>query len=353
MPRKRKDHKDLWLPSRVYRGKSAYEFHPKGGGAIKLVELVKDHAGNIIENDQIKHAVITAKIQAEADMVSREDMSWLIDMHFGSVQFKELSETTKKNDLIKINRVKKVFGRMLPHDVTSGHIRMYMDEVGEKSKSSANRDHGLLSRIFNWAKERNLVRENPVHGVKKFSEKPRDRYVEDWEYWLVYEASLQSSYPWVAPQMEIAYLCRMRSNEVRGILIDKHLQEDGIFVQRGKGSKNEITAWSDRLRKAVTDADLLSPDAPQRIKDRPLFYNKTGGPVSDSSFKSAWRRIRTTAMEIGVEIDGRMIKLKESFNFHDLKAKGITDHETKSGGHRSKKMEAVYDRKPEIIKATR
>lgn len=353
MARRRSSYKDQWLPSRVYRGKSAYEYHPKGGGAIRLLELLKDHQGNFIETDQIKHAVISAKIQAEADLVSREDMNWLIDMHFGSVQFKELSETTKKNDLIKINRIKEVFGRMLPPDVTSGHIRMYMDQVGESSKSSANRDHGLLSRIFNWAKERNLVRENPTHGVKKFTEKPRDRYVEDWEYWLVYEAALQSSYPWIAPQMEIAYLCRMRSNEVRSILIDKHLQDDGIFVQRGKGSKNEITAWSDRLRKAVEDADKLSPNAPMRIKDRPLFYNKTGGPVSDSSFKSAWRRVRSSAMESGVVIDGITVKLKESFNFHDLKAKGITDHETKHGGHRSKKMEAVYDRKPEIIKSTR
>lgn len=353
MVRQRKKRSDLWLPARVYRGRASYEFHPKDGGSIRLCAIQRNDKGVIIETDEIKHRVIAAKIKAEADMIAREDMNWLITLHFNSPQFKELALTTRKNDLIKIERIRNVFGAMNPKDVTSGHIRIYIDKVGETSKSSANRDHGLLSRIFNWAKERDLVSINPTHGVRKFTEKPRDRYVEDWEYWLMYEAALQSSYPWVAPQMEIAYLCRMRSNEVRGLLVDKHLLEEGIFVQRGKGSKNEITAWSDRLRKAVEDADKLSPNAPKRIKDRPLFYNKSGGPVSESSFKSAWRRIRDTALNDGIDIDGIKVKLKESFNFHDLKAKGITDHETKHGGHRSKKMEAVYDRKPEIIKATR
>ena len=58
-------------------------------------------------------------------------------------------------------------------------------------------------------------------------------------------------------------------------------------------------------------------------------------------------------MTEGLEIDGQIIKLKESFTFHDIKAKGVTDHATKASGHRSKKMLAVYDRKPDIINATR
>ena len=54
-----------------------------------------------------------------------------------------------------------------------------------------------------------------------------------------------------------------------------------------------------------------------------------------------------------MEIDGVQALLKETFTFHDIKAKGIIDNETKEGGHRSKKMEVVYDRKPSIIKAPR
>ncbi len=52
-------------------------------------------------------------------------------------------------------------------------------------------------------------------------------------------------------------------------------------------------------------------------------------------------------------IDEETVVLKERFTFHDIKAKGVTDHEDKYAGHRSKKMQAVYDRKPSIREATR
>ncbi len=128
----------------------------------------------------------------------------------------------------------------------------------------------------------------------------------------------------------------------------------GIFVERGKHSKNEITAWSPRLKKAVEDARrLCNPTAPSRVSKRPLFKGRSGGPITAANRKSGWKRIRDIAMNEGLEIEGKVVKLQTPFTFHDIKAKGITDHESKAGGHRSKKMEAVYDRKPEIIKATR
>ncbi len=150
--------------------------------------------------------------------------------------------------------------------------------------------------------------------------------------------------------MEIAYLCRMRASEVRGLLEDRHLLENGVFVERGKGSANEITQWSERLQKAVDDAREFCSTGPTRVQDRPLF---NGGVIPKTSFDSAWRRVRAQAMQTGLTIDGEQVTLTEPFNFHDIKAKGVTDHELKASGHRSKKMTAVYDRKPEIVKATR
>ena len=45
--------------------------------------------------------------------------------------------------------------------------------------------------------------------------------------------------------------------------------------------------------------------------------------------------------------------LKERFTYHDVKAKGVSDHAKKAGGHKSKKMAAVYDRKPDVMEPTR
>lgn len=44
--------------------------------------------------------------------------------------------------------------------------------------------------------------------------------------------------------------------------------------------------------------------------------------------------------------------LDQGFNFNDLKAKGVNDHIEKASGHKSKKMLAVYDRKPNLIDST-
>ena len=212
----------------------------------------------------------------------------------------------------------------------------------------------FLSRMFSWSIEYGYNATNPCEHVRKFEEKPRDRYIEDWEYDLVYEIALKSGCPWIAPMMEFSYLCRMRDSEVRGITEDEHIRDEGIFVERGKHSRNEITAWSPRLKLALKNAKkLCNPKAPDRINKCPLFKSRSGGIIGKDTRDSAWDRIRETAMTEGLEIDGTQVLLKESFNYHDIKAKGITDHETKEGGHRSKKMEAVYDRKPSIIKATR
>lgn len=351
MARKRKNPADAWLPARTYRGRKSYEYHPKSGGSVRLMKIKFDAAGNPIETAEIKRKVIQLQLEAEEKLVKREDMAWLFDTYIDSLQFRRLAKKTRDDDMIRLPRLRAVFGQMYPHSVTPGHIRLYMDKRGESAPVSANRDHGFLSRVFNWARERNITKENPADVVKKFPETARDRYIEDWEYWLVYETALTTAYPWIAPMMEVSYLCRMRKSEVTGLTEDK-LLDNGIFVERGKGSKNEITLWSDRLQKAIKDGrrycqgrDVVGLDL--------IFKNKAGTNISESGFNSAWQRVRDKAMTEGLEIDGQIIKLKESFTFHDIKAKGVTDHATKASGHRSKKMLAVYDRKPEIIGATR
>ncbi|MEY8205963.1 MAG: hypothetical protein RPR40_12950 [Bermanella sp.] len=356
MPRKRSNPRDNWLPSRVYRGKSQYEYRPKEGGCIKLGKIARDSQGAPVETDKLKADVFAAHAKAKAASVIREDMAWLLGLYMSSIQWQALSVGQQKQDIYRQKRIGPVFGKMLPKDITPGHIRQYMDALYAKNNggSPPNKDHGFLSRLFNWSIERNYLKINPCEKVTKFYEKPRDRYIEDWEYDLLYSIALESSTPWLAPMMEIAYLCRMRDSEVRAMIEEEHIRDEGIFVVRGKHSKNEITAWSPRLKKAVSDAKLLSnPDTPSRINNRPVFKSRSGGPIGANTRKSAWKRIRDIALKKGLVIDDIQVLLKESFTFHDIKAKGITDHETKEGGHKSKKMEAVYDRKPSIIKATR
>lgn len=50
-------------------------------------------------------------------------------------------------------------------------------------------------------------------------------------------------------------------------------------------------------------------------------------------------------METGIDVDGKNLKLLEKFTFHDLKAKGVSDHTEHHSGHRSEKARQIYIRR--------
>ena len=75
--------------------------------------------------------------------------------------------------------------------------------------------------------------------------------------------------------------------------------------------------------------------------------------ISKNRFDSAWQRIMEKAVNEGLEVDEQHYRLEEPFTFHDLKAKGTTDHTEQWAGHKSEKARLVYIRKLREIDATR
>lgn len=74
MAGRRASKEDRWMPSRVYRGKSGYEYHPKEGGSVALGpltstkdEVLTAHAQATQELSGLTEKVLTSK------MVSREE----------------------------------------------------------------------------------------------------------------------------------------------------------------------------------------------------------------------------------------------------------------------------------------
>lgn len=335
----RKNPGDEWLPPRVYRGRTNYELHPKGGGSVKLLRRPADG----VECPKVKAAVWEAYTNAINETDAEQTMSSLVDAYHKSTQFKTRAKYTRDDYTRYSARIKRVFGHMLPAEITAPHIRKFMDALAAQGKEvTANRHHSYLSVVFAWGVERDWLPDNPASKVRKFREAPRDRYVEDWEMELVKNIARSSAWPWLAPFIELSYLCRGRSGELRGIT-EADLLEDGVYLNRSKGSLSEITGYSDRLVVAIKEAKSLMPDAPVHIS-RPLFHNKKGAPLSADYVKKSFGKVRDLALKNG---------LKESFTLHDVKAKGVTDHAKNASGHKTKKMEAVYNRKPGITESTR
>ena len=194
---------------------------------------------------------------------------------------------------------------------------------------------------------------NPCEKVTLNEEKVRIQNVEDWQYQLVQDMILQTTRsPYLAVMMEFAYLCRLRCAEVRDL---KHsdIKNGTIRIVHGKGSTGELTRLSPRLLAAVNSAKSINPDAPSPITGAYLLHDTKGLKINKNKFDSAWKRVMEKAVNECLKIDGKILRLEEVFKFHDLKAKGVSDHTENHSGHKSEKARQIYIRKLKEVDATR
>ena len=125
---------------------------------------------------------------------------------------------------------------------------------------------------------------------------------------------------------ELEYLCRMRGIECRQ-LSDAHILEEGLLINRTKGSRDNIVLWNPRLRHAIDEALRMRTEiwerkkcpVPVKTQDRAVIVNNMGDLVRESAYHSAWQRFIRHALESDV------ITEDERFSLHDLKRKGVTD----------------------------
>lgn len=326
MPPRQRNTDDQWMPPRVYRGRSAYEWKPAGGGTVRLCGL-----------DASKAAVWTAYERVVAETRTRFDFNKLADMYFASADFSRRKPNTKDDYRRSAKLLLATFGTVPPNTIRPEDVRRYMDLRGTVSMVRANRERSMLSTIMAWGYERGLVKANPCTGVKTFAESSRERYVTDAEY----AAVLAIAPPMVQAAMEIAYRCAARQQDV----LDRqrqHLQEDGLYIRQGKTGKQQIKAWTVELRAAID----LAAAQPSRLGTMWIIHNRAGQRYTRSGFNSIWGRLVKKALAQGL--------IGESFTFHDLKAKGVSDFEgdkQKFSGHKTRAQMEDYNRKPELVQS--
>ena len=257
----------------------------------------------------------------------RNTVRWLLNLYADSDKFKKLKDKTQQDyrkAMDAISTMAVMGGSLGDADlstVTKRTVRAYLDRY--PSPIAANRHIAVLKSAWSWVEERHEIPENPCKGVTMNDEKPRERYVTDEEYQLVIDMAPKE----LAQYMELAYLLRARLSEVKA-LRETDVSDTHVTLDRVKGSEGELTALSERLRQAVEASG----------EDGYIAHR-----YSEHAFRSAWRRLQGKMDKAGIE----------RFTFHDLKAKGISDHKDNFGGHRSKAMRRVYVRKLQEIPATR
>ena len=214
----------------------------------------------------------------------------------------------------------------------------------------------MLSHAFTKAVEWGLINRHPFKGeIRLEGERPRDRYVEDWE--IIECLSLDSkrkkgSVLAIQAYMRIKLMTGMaRSDLLRLKMAD--IAEDGIRIQRHKtqnstGKRTHYEMTPD-LKRAIEMAKAARP-----VLSQFLFCNrKAKGYIDEATgnvhgWDSMWGRFLERVMS--------ETKVTERFTEHDLRAKCASDAVTLEHARAllshadSRTTDAIYRRKPERVR---
>lgn len=262
----------------------------------------------------------------------RHTVTWLLQTYFSSRQFSNLRIKTQTDYRSRANTLQnmlmtngKPFGQLLLTQVDRYLLREYLDLSNHPV--SANRQIAVLSSAWAWALERYKIPPNACKEVKPNKERPRTRYVNDGEY-----RRAKSLAPlWLQVAMDLSYICRARRGEVLALTVDD-IKDNGLLINRSKGSKAEVTQWTPALRAVVEKAASLDGPHDHLVRTK-------AGKIAVPQFDSAWRRLMAKVSELG----------GAKFSYHDIKAKGLSDMHEPWAGHKSDSMLDAYVRTPRKI----
>jgi integrase len=266
---------------------------------------------------------------------------------------------TRQGNVIQIKKLRAVFGNIPLLPFSPQLVYKYVDK--RSHKIAAHREVEVLSHAYTKAVEWGLIDRHPFKGeVRLEGEKPRDRYVEDWE--IVECLNLKAPKAKGGVAVIQAYIrLKLLTGLSRGDLLRlepaRQCKDDGIHIQRHKtmnsSGKRTVYTWTPALRDAVDKALAsrpvdISPFLFCTRKGEGYIDEMTGSP---SGWKSMWQRFFARVIA--------ETKVTENFTEHDLRAKVASDaeslqHATELLAHAdSRTTERVYRRKAVIVKPMR
>lgn len=269
-------------------------------------------------------------------------------------------------NILWIEKLRKVFGTMPLIPFQPKNVYKYVDLRSRKSKDETGRVTGgrtaalreieILSHAYTKAVEWGYIDRHPFKGeVRLEGERPRNRYIEDWEVLEMLSLSSprkKGSVPAIQAYIRLKLMTGMaRSDLLR--LTSANLKDDGIHIRRHKTAestgKRTIYEWTPELRDAVELAKATRP-----VLSPFLFCNREGKGYIDEKtgeshgWDSMWQRFVDRVL--------KETKVTERFTEHDLRAKCASDAESLEHARAllshadARTTEAIYRRKPEVVK---
>ena len=271
----------------------------------------------------------------------------------------EKAAATRQGNIVFIKKLRSVFGQMPLLPFHPQLVYQYIDK--REYKIAARREIEVLSHVYTKAIEWGLLDKHPFKGeVRLKGEKPRDRYIQDWEIVECLSLSAKKYKGGVAvvqAYIKLKLLTGMSRGDLLRLEPARHFKDDGIHVKRHKTEnstgKTTIYAWTPALI-AVKEEALsvrpvdISPYLFCTRRGEGYMNEETGSPPG---WKSMWQRFFARVIA--------ETKVTEHFTEHDLRAKVGSDAESLERAaallaHADPRTtERVYRRKAVIVKPMR
>lgn len=272
---------------------------------------------------------------------------------------------TQKDNLEMMAMLRSVFDNAPVDAITPQHIAQYRDNRKSKAKGSegmpapirANREMTLFSHIWNIAREWGYTaKENPVTGVRKNKEIPRDFYADSQVWDAVYKVACVE----LKDAMDLNYLTGQRPADVLKMRItdinngalelkqNKTKKRLRILLNADNGERTNLGKLLDRIKareRKVTSLYIIATPA--------------GIPLNKGTLRTRFDDARATAARFAEESgDNTLAKKILAFQFRDIRPKAASEtdlsHASKLLGHTDKQItETVYRRIGETVMPTK
>jgi integrase len=259
---------------------------------------------------------------------------------------------TQKDNQGALKFLRTVFDTAPVDAITPQFIAQYRDRRSVAAPVRANREIALFSHVWNMAREWGFTaKENPVKGVRKNKEKPRDFYADDAVWSAVYAQASQE----LQDAMDLNYLTGQRPADVLKMRLSD-IKDGALEVTQNKTKKKlKITIEGSQLS-AVID----------RIKNRQrkvtslfLVATPAGRALNAGTLRLRFDQARDLAeAKAKAEDDHDLAAKVRAFQFRDIRPKAASemdlDHASKLLGHTEQEItERVYRRVGEVVKPTK
>ncbi|HHW4681973.1 MAG TPA: tyrosine-type recombinase/integrase [Xylella sp.] len=263
---------------------------------------------------------------------------------------------TQKGNRSCLSTLRKVFDAVNIDTVTPQHIAQYRDKRGIKAPVAGNREIALFSHMWNMAREWGYtVKENPVRGVRKNKEKPRDFYADDTVWIAVYAKASDE----LRDAMDLSYLTGQRPADILKMRFTD-IKDGALEVQQNKTRKKlRILMESEGTRTGLGKVIDRIKARHRKVVSLFLVATATGDGLNQWTLRTRFDHARSNAAKAAAEAgDVGLAKRILTFQFRDIRPKAASElpleHASKLLGHTEQEItEKVYRRVGEVVKPTK